>query len=43
MSGKSDYGKGDRPRPFNRKKWYEWWDAWEKRKQEQEQKEPDDE
>lgn len=31
---KGDAGKGDRPRPFNRKKWDAWWDRYEKEKKE---------
>jgi len=26
MNGASDYGKGDQPRPFSRKKWDEGWE-----------------
>ena len=29
---RSDAGKGDRTRPFNRKKWDKWWDDYEKGK-----------
>lgn len=29
---KSDAGKGDRPRPFDRRKWDAWWNQYEKGK-----------
>lgn len=32
MSGPSDYGKGDRPRPVDRKKWDESWRRYEEAK-----------
>ena len=33
---KSSAGKGDRPRPFVRKKWEAWWDLYESNKKERE-------
>ena len=33
---KNEAGKGDCPRPFDRKKWDAWWDQYEKEKKEKE-------